>query len=62
MKNPFKKEKPTAKKNSDFVVRKICKEAGLNYKQVKMGRLDEVAWAKLTRAAGTIHERLNKLF
>lgn len=62
MKSLFKYFKKSKQNKADFVVRKICKEAGINYDKVKSGKLDEVAWAKLTRAAGTISERLNSRF
>lgn len=47
--------------DNEFFIRKVCKEAGLNYYKVKLGILDEKAWIKLTRAAGTCYERIKKI-
>lgn len=46
---------------SEFLKRRLAKEAGVNYKKIEFGCLDERDWARLTRAIVIMQENLNNL-
>jgi replicative DNA helicase len=48
MKNPFK-------------TRLACREAKIEFKNFEFGLMNEMEWARFTRAWGTIHDRLEKV-
>lgn len=60
MKNHSNDEKKEITK-TEFLQRRLAKEANVDYKKIALRQIDETDWAKLTRAAGTIEENLQQL-
>lgn len=60
MTNNFDDEKKEITK-TEFLQKRLAREANVNYKKIVLCQTDETDWAKLTRAAGTIEEGLQQL-